>query len=65
MNVKYGICKKCNISLEPVWFIEKEYKCEHGIRYETERVRDAVDYLVCPMCGHKECVDDTFDGNWR
>lgn len=57
MKFKYGNCSECGSSLIPVWFIEEEY--------ETGRTRKAVDYLFCPNCLNKECVDDSFDGPWR
>lgn len=61
---KYGICSICNSDLIPIWFIDEERKTKAGITYKTGRKRKAVDYLECPNCGKKECIDDTFDGNW-
>lgn len=61
----YGTCSRCNIPLEPVWFMEKEIKHNNGIRIETGRKRQACSYLICPKCLRKECVDDTFDGEWH
>lgn len=63
-NSIYGECCKCGTSLEPIWFIEEENKVEYGCMYKTGRKRRAVDYLICPYCLHKECVDDSFDGDW-
>ena len=65
MESKYGECFECGSSLIPVWFIEKEYITKDGIMYETGRTRRAVDYLFCPNCFNKECVDDSFDGPWK
>lgn len=65
MESKYGICSKCNIPLDPVWFTETEYNVEYGIRHKTGRKRKAVDYLICPNCLSKVCVDDSFDRPWR
>lgn len=62
----YGDCPECGYPLEAVWFTEEEYKTtSFGSLYRTGRVRRAVDYLVCEVCGKKQCVDDTFDGAWR
>lgn len=61
---KYGECPKCGAFLEAVWFIEDEYKTLQGMLFKTGRKRRAVDFLVCPYCDHKECVDDSFDGPW-
>lgn len=63
-NSIYGECCECGTSLEPIWFIEEEHKVEYGCMYKTGRKRRAVDYLICPYCLHKECVDDSFDGDW-
>ena len=66
---KYGNCKTCGAELNPVFFIEDEiaYEGYGGARHpvRTGRKRRAVDYLVCDICGKKECVDNTFDGPWR
>lgn len=64
MNNKYGICPGCKTELIPIWFMEEEFRIESGIMYKTGRKRRAVDYLECPSCLKKECVDDSFDGNW-
>lgn len=66
MKSKYGICEVCDSELEPVWFLEEEYQTTRdGYMYRTGRVRHAVDYLECPFCLKKYCVDDSFDGPWR
>ncbi len=66
---RYGNCKICGGELQPVFFIEEETVMEGPPGYQhpcrTGRIRRAVDYLVCDNCGHKECVDDTFDGPWH
>ena len=56
----FGSCEDCNTEIEPVYFLEKEYRN----RLPTGRVRNAVDYLVCPVCLKKTCVDNSFDGPW-
>ena len=61
---KYGQCENCGTDLEAVWFEEEEYETAHGVRYKTGRKRRAVDYLICPICLERECVDDSFDGPW-
>lgn len=61
---KYGICAECGDELEPVWFTDEEYEVIGGIQCRTGRVRRAVDYLECPCCLKKYCVDDSFDGPW-
>lgn len=62
---KYGICAECGVELEAVWCQEQEYVDFAGIQYPTGKVRRAVDYLECPCCLKKNCVDDSFDGPWR
>ena len=62
---KYGKCANCNTELEAIWFEEEEIKTFQGIMYTTGRKRRAVDYLICPECYSKECVDDSFDEPWR
>lgn len=64
-DVNYGECVFCECALEPVWFIEEEYKTAHGCLYKTGRKRMAIDYLVCPACLSRHPVDDTFDHPWR
>lgn len=61
----YGTCVKCDCKLKPVFFIEEETKAARGCMYKTGRKRKACSHLECPICGHKECVDDTFDGLWH
>lgn len=56
----FGSCENCSAEIEPVYFIQKQYI--NG--YITGKVRQAVDYLACPVCMKKTCVDDSFDGPW-
>jgi ribosomal protein L40E len=65
INSKYGICAECGADLEPVWFEEEEIETMHGIMYKTGRKRRAVDYLICPICFARECVDNSFDEPWH
>lgn len=60
----FGKCSICNVDLEPVYFEEKERKLYEGAYIETGRVRTAVDYLLCPCCGERFIVDDSFDSAW-
>ena len=62
---KYGECPYCGCELEAVWFTEEETAVEYDVRYYTGRVRNAIDYLVCPQCLRNYCVDDSMDGPWR
>ena len=64
--MKYGKCSSCGTELEAVWFIEAEEKYDSGTKtyYKTGRKRKNTNYLECPICGHKECVDDSFAGEW-
>lgn len=62
---KYGCCPECGAPMEAVWFEEEETKTFQGTMYNTGRKRRAVDYLVCPICFIRECVDDSFDGPWQ
>ena len=62
--MNYGKCDRCGADLMPAdWFEEKEYDSKTML--PTGRVRWAVGYIVCPECGRKFCVDDTFDGQWH
>ncbi len=62
----YGLCPNCGFQLEPgEWFTEEEEEVRHGIRIKTGRKRLALAYLICPSCGHKETIDDTFDKPWH
>jgi transposase len=58
-------CPVCGENLEPIWFEEKEYITEKGIRKSTGRKRRACSHLECPQCGHQEAVDDSFDGRFE
>ena len=62
MESKYGLCAVCGQNLVPICFIEEEEVIEQGVWVNTGRTRHAVSHLVCPHCGHIECVDDSFDG---
>lgn len=61
---KFGECAFCGAHLEAVWFTEYEYNTTDGITYKTGRKRHAVDYLFCPECNKKFCIDDSFDSCW-
>lgn len=59
-------CEECGHQMEKVMFTEKEQRLTSaGYYYETGRERIACSHLECPECGHREVVDDTFDGPWR
>ena len=65
--MSFGTCSSCGENLKPVWFVEEETIVDpifHTLIH-TGRTRRAVDYLECPYCGCKECVDDSFDGPWE
>ena len=59
---RYGKCAECGGTLEPVWYIEYE-RDEDGIL--TGRQRRDVDYLECPYCGKRYCVDDSLAMPWH
>lgn len=61
---KYGVCE-CGSPLEPVFFMEKEYKTISGIMVQTGRKRRACSHLLCTGCMRQYPVDDTFDGPWH
>lgn len=65
VNTIYGNCERCGAALEPVFFTEEETKTVYGSLIKTGRTRKACSHLECPVCGKKECVDDTFDGPWH
>ena len=63
---RFGVCENCGTPLEAEFFMDEEEKVTgDGYRYKTGRVRTAVDYLICPCCFKKFCVDDSFDGAWH
>lgn len=67
---RYGGCPHCGTDLEAVWFVEYEYAYQtlpgcKTIEYKTGRKRDNIDYLVCPVCGKREVIDDSFASSWR
>ena len=64
-NWRYGCCPRCGGKLYPVYFKDEETVVRSGHYVKTGRVRTAVDYLYCRLCGDKEPVDDTFDGQWH
>jgi hypothetical protein len=55
----------CGVRMTPVWFNDEEYKLYQGRRYKTGRKRKALSHFECIICGNKEAVDDSFDGEWR
>ena len=62
MTEKYGNCAECGESLMATLFIDYE-RDDSGML--TGRQRIDVDYLFCPLCGEKYCVDDTFAQPWH
>lgn len=65
-NDDFGLCPYCGYPLSAVWFTEDEVKTSSfGAPYKTGRKRLAVDYLICDVCLKKQCVDDSFDREWR
>ncbi len=64
MKDTFGVCNVCGVELEPIYFIEEEEKLYENTYTKTGRVRTAVDYLLCPCCGEKHIVSDSFDGPW-
>lgn len=54
-------CERCGNKMYPVLFEEKEFK--KGVF--TGKKRTAVSHLECRICGKKEVVDDSFDGDWH
>lgn len=63
---RFGVCENCGYQLEPEYFLDEEtIVTRDGYLYKTGRVRTAVDYLICPNCLAKYCVDDSFDGPWH
>jgi hypothetical protein len=62
---EYGYCSECGAELIAVWFTDIEYELVGGVWLKTGRTKQAVSHLECEICGHRECVDDSFDGPWR
>jgi hypothetical protein len=61
---RFGDCD-CGGDLIPVWFKDEERRTAGGIMVKTGRTRNAVSHLTCESCLKNECVDDSFDGEWR
>lgn len=61
----FGMCDDCGVELEAVWFMEKEFRTVNSFMIRTGRKRRAVDYLICPCCLKKQCVNDSYDGAWH
>lgn len=62
---EYGKCTICNSELEPGgWYTEYEEIIRSSGIIRTGRKRRSLSYLVCPRCGNKEIVDDSFDMPW-
>lgn len=60
MNVEYfknPVCNKCDTEMEPVYY-EKKLSALDKSKGKSSL---GVDYFVCPICGKKEIVDDSFD----
>lgn len=56
-------CSRCGHSMVvEEWFEEKEYNSKG---FPTGRTRTAASNLICPICFHKEIIDDSFDGPWH
>lgn len=65
MDKVYGECE-CGAGFIPVWFIDEEYRYENsGIMYKTGRKRRACSHLECPNCFKRQCVDDSFDSDFK
>lgn len=65
-GIKYAetqkmICRHCKCPMQPAIYKEKEYNKN---KIPTGRIKFAVEYLFCPICGETSCVDDSFDGDW-
>lgn len=56
----FGSCE-CGGTLEPIWFIEKQY---NRIGLPTGYVRQQIDVLVCPCCLKEYCEDGSHAGPW-
>lgn len=57
----YGKCRHCGVSLEAVWFTEKQFSrgCPTG------KTRRNISYLICPNCLKKEAIDDSYATPWK
>ena len=62
-DAKYGYCEDCGVPLSANLFTDIEFYPKTAT--PTGRTRLAVNYLYCPKCLKKLCVDDSFDGPWR
>ena len=62
---RFPTCPDCHIKMIPIWFQDEEIKFYQGSMYKTGRKRTACSHFECINCFHKECVDDTFDGEWH
>lgn len=53
----YGDCE-CGGKYYPIWYLE--YKKI----VNKKKMKWAVSHLECSICGNKQAVDDTYDGEW-
>jgi hypothetical protein len=58
-------CPRCGSTMYPIWFEDEETRMIFGSLHKTGRKRLACSHFECPCCFHKECVDDSFDGEWH
>lgn len=53
-----GLCGRCGHLLKPIYFKDEDL----SIKKKNKDVGILrCSYLLCDNCGHKECVDDSFD----
>ena len=66
MNNELLKCSKCETPLAFDFFIEEEEILNNGKYIKTGRKRTNVNYLYCPNCGKKECIDsETFATQYK
>ena len=65
LNHNYPECSTCGTQMEAEWFLEDEFRYIDGHCIKTGRVRKNINWFICPCCGQKHPVDDTFAGPWR
>ena len=62
MTVPSISCPFCGITMQAVWYREKELDA-HGI--PTGRTYKACSCLLCDSCGYRETVDNSFDASYK
>ena len=71
MTVPSISCPFCGITMQAVWYREKELDA-HGIptgricaNYSCKALHFSCSCLLCDSCGYRETVDNSFDESYK